>query len=1281
MQTAKWFPDEAGAPGLPAQALIEAKNEILALHNTCKIKEQEIAGLRNAVHQREQSLGGLLDQYNVLKEQSNNLKDENLQMKQSSSSPSNSVCDSSTITDGTTFTDSSTCTDVPELDDVSIAELNAVRMENKFLRDKQQVLNMMQTKLEENSRQKPSAPDTGTSEQKLLTREQFYNQEMQAVEEILDKRREEVDLLKQIIRSQEDELKSSLQEKKAFRKQLDDMKQTSSLEEHNPSTSSADNIFVKVSKLDDFVKSLSTSPYENTSETLNGSNIHQKIDEIMCNLQNVLKEKSPVESADADKSKSISEECQPSNMVHLYRRLQGDQSAAPETWPADDVISSHIEQAFHTQTNQIKDLTENFMKVCQQMNHLQEECEKYKSLQTNLPQSKESCMLDTEPDSCDIICALEFALEQLKVENEQLKDDLYKYQLPLENTPISDIKPTEMVSNVKELTCKTEASDTSLSEDATTVDISSKDSMSNMEESSVEDCESENSSSVDEQSGRSSSVVPRKRIKYTEQEVDIDTNLVVSKTGCEHCKYIMDSLDQLQDNSEDIPLSLYGKSLVLSVKEDAAVLELQMLKCKKLPETEDVEVDCDNAVISTSNERTNSEESSSELNHSKVETAETDDLINTSHQAFDPDNSLSISKFKGVDAAGISMYTDASSESFDTLKSGSVESEGKVIVETKEVSTYTDGLCDLSSQQSDVNLVTPAHNKLDTSEASTFTDGLKEHSDTHNTLLTSESGVLSTPNVSIYADASSESFEFCKEDSTLVNNRRVDVSTFTEDENDWQLEREFLVKTIEELKGQVKELSNVKKDISENIIKNEQKQSTVIHPDEKHLAFSQTTMTMEQPLQTAFNSTQTDACPENVHEVEQSTIDMSDIPKLSDIERSHYKQMIKELQDQIALLASGEDCELPESIFNRDLLEELDGKLTSTQHKSKDHGASELQQNLINNDASVPSFAKKADTYDDKLEELKVLSTDLLNSEENNMHIIADHGESENIKEGSLDTNLVKVDTESVMADVEDTWSIEKSKLEERIQHLELKLQENNLSERSHDLLEQSSIDVQTEAEQDDDNHQLALSVLADEWLSEKESLSSTINELTDKLSAHEQSLCENKKECCDISVQTESSEADRPAEPIEQTEYESVGVASDESLNLSRQLSSTHSETNLPGVFSAHMLAPENTDSTMNELNRQFTSAKQLTNDEEIGEILVNLESRSLKLCEEYDELRSTMDHLTTYTQQLESDRDQNESELSELKAEHSILVKKYQQYKQSISAEIQEHDRKGKI
>ena len=76
-QTAKWFPSEPGQKGLPAQALVEAKNEIIALHNTGRLKDQEIAGLRQTVQNRELSLGSLLQQYNLMKQQMEDLVIDN----------------------------------------------------------------------------------------------------------------------------------------------------------------------------------------------------------------------------------------------------------------------------------------------------------------------------------------------------------------------------------------------------------------------------------------------------------------------------------------------------------------------------------------------------------------------------------------------------------------------------------------------------------------------------------------------------------------------------------------------------------------------------------------------------------------------------------------------------------------------------------------------------------------------------------------------------------------------------------------------------------------------------------------------------------------------------------------------------------------------------------------------------------------------------------------------------------------------------------------------------
>ena len=77
LQTAKWLPNETGKQGLPAQALVEAKNEIIALHHAGKIKDQEIAGMRLTISHREASLAGLLQQYNLMKEQVDELVTHN----------------------------------------------------------------------------------------------------------------------------------------------------------------------------------------------------------------------------------------------------------------------------------------------------------------------------------------------------------------------------------------------------------------------------------------------------------------------------------------------------------------------------------------------------------------------------------------------------------------------------------------------------------------------------------------------------------------------------------------------------------------------------------------------------------------------------------------------------------------------------------------------------------------------------------------------------------------------------------------------------------------------------------------------------------------------------------------------------------------------------------------------------------------------------------------------------------------------------------------------------
>ena len=67
-------------------------------------------------------------------------------------------------------------------------------------------------------------------------------------------------------------------------------------------------------------------------------------------------------------------------------------------------------------------------------------------------------------------------------------------------------------------------------------------------------------------------------------------------------------------------------------------------------------------------------------------------------------------------------------------------------------------------------------------------------------------------------------------------------------------------------------------------------------------------------------------------------------------------------------------------------------------------------------------------------------------------------------------------------------------------------------------------------------------------------------------------------------------------------------------------------------------------------------------------------------QVCEEYDDVRSTLDQLRIVCQNLETERDQTESDLSELNSEHQILKNKYDTYKHNISAEIQEYDQKGK-
>ena len=47
---------------------MEAKSEIIALHHSIRVKDQELVAMRKAVSDREMSLSGLLQQYNLMKQ-------------------------------------------------------------------------------------------------------------------------------------------------------------------------------------------------------------------------------------------------------------------------------------------------------------------------------------------------------------------------------------------------------------------------------------------------------------------------------------------------------------------------------------------------------------------------------------------------------------------------------------------------------------------------------------------------------------------------------------------------------------------------------------------------------------------------------------------------------------------------------------------------------------------------------------------------------------------------------------------------------------------------------------------------------------------------------------------------------------------------------------------------------------------------------------------------------------------------------------------------------------
>ena len=108
-----------------------------------------------------------------------------------------------------------------ELDEVSLAELNALRLNNQYLREKQKVLEGMQHKLEQNSRLMTSTTQVMQDyDNTLASRKKVFDLELESAEDIMQKRNEEGDMLKQIIRGQEEVIGKNNAELALLREEL-----------------------------------------------------------------------------------------------------------------------------------------------------------------------------------------------------------------------------------------------------------------------------------------------------------------------------------------------------------------------------------------------------------------------------------------------------------------------------------------------------------------------------------------------------------------------------------------------------------------------------------------------------------------------------------------------------------------------------------------------------------------------------------------------------------------------------------------------------------------------------------------------------------------------------------------------------------------------------------------------------------------------------------------------------------------------------------------------------
>ena len=101
------------------------------------------------------------------------------------------------------------------------AEIDALKLDNTFLREKQKVLEVMQSKLEQNSRLMTSTTQVlHDYDSTLASRKKVFDMELESAEDIVQKRGEEVDMLKQLIRSQEHTIRQHTGEMAALKAEL-----------------------------------------------------------------------------------------------------------------------------------------------------------------------------------------------------------------------------------------------------------------------------------------------------------------------------------------------------------------------------------------------------------------------------------------------------------------------------------------------------------------------------------------------------------------------------------------------------------------------------------------------------------------------------------------------------------------------------------------------------------------------------------------------------------------------------------------------------------------------------------------------------------------------------------------------------------------------------------------------------------------------------------------------------------------------------------------------------